>query len=87
VHKMEVTGVDVLNMLRPDGGWSVYGNDYENIQFISCDPVSREDFESGFSAYPAWKLQQESAKAAKVEAALQKLEQLGLTREEIQAIL
>ena len=38
---------DVLSMLLPEGGWVTRGNDYDLIEWISCDPISKEVFEAG----------------------------------------
>ena len=62
------TGADVLNMLIPTGGWIIYGNDWDGVQFIEATPITKEQFEAGFAQYDAWKLAQEeqalTAKAA-----------------------
>lgn len=75
---------DVLTMLIPQGGWVSRGNDYEAIEWISCEPISKEVFEAGFAQYDAWKAQQETTKAAD-KAAL--LERLGITAEEATLLL
>jgi hypothetical protein len=70
---------EVLNMLIPNGGWAITGQEYEGIQFIDCEPITKAQFEAGFAQYDAWKAEQDSAKAAQ-KAAL--LDRLGLTEEE-----
>ena len=77
-------GSEVLSMLLPNGGWYIQGDDYETIKFVDCEPISKEQFESGFAAYDAWKLQDSQAKAA-TKAAL--LERLGITAEEAALLL
>ena len=90
-----IKGSDVLTMLLPNGGWAIIGNDYENIQFIECDPITQEEYELGFSTYENWKEQKDkldrqtaeqelSAKNAARQAVLDKL---GLTADEIAALL
>ena len=36
------TGIEVLGMLLPDGGWIITGNDYEGIQFLECEPITKK---------------------------------------------
>jgi hypothetical protein len=81
-----VTGGDVLFMLRPEGGWIINGNDYDTIQWISCDPVSQEQFDAGFIEYPIWKAAQDAQQAAAKAQAEAKLEALGLTTQDLEAL-
>ena len=81
------TAAEVLQMLRPDGGWVMYDSDYDKIQWVECEPVSRADFDAGFAQYDAWKAEQESAKQDAKAAAEAKLAALGLTPEDIKALL
>ena len=84
--KIVFTSSDVLQMLRPEGGWAIYGNTYEGIEFISCESVSKEEFESGFATYEAWKISKDQEKDLVKNAAQAKLAALGLTPEEIASI-
>jgi hypothetical protein len=77
------TGAEVLCMLQPKGGWVIYGNEYEGIQFIDCEPITEAEFNAGFTQYDAWKAQQDSDKAT-AKAAL--LDRLGITAEEAQLL-
>ena len=77
------TGADVLGMLIPNG-WVIVGDDYEGIQFIDCEPITKEEFEAGFAQYDAWKAEQD-AKAAADKAAL--LAKLGITADEAKLLL
>ena len=79
-------GADVLSMLRPNGGWVIAGNDYAGIQWISCEPLTEEQFNEGFNAYPSWKAQQEAQVAAQKTAAEAKLAALGLTADDLRAL-
>lgn len=76
-------GSDVLSMLIPNGGWAITGNDYEGIQFLECEPITKAEFEAGFAQYDAWKAEQDAAKA-QTKAAL--LQRLGLTQEEFNTL-
>jgi hypothetical protein len=78
------TGADVLSKLIPTGGWYIAGNEYENIQFIECEPITKSEFEAGFAQYDAWKAEQDAAKAHE-RAAL--LERLGITEDEAALLL
>jgi hypothetical protein len=81
---MTITGGQVLGFLLPDGGWIIVGNDYEGITFVSCEPISKAQFEAGFAQYDAWKTEQDS-KAAADKAAL--LDKLGITVDEARLLL
>jgi hypothetical protein len=84
--EMVVSGADVLNMLIPQGGWVINGNEYSGIQFLQCDPISEEEFEAGFALYPAWKTEQDAQQALAKAQAEAKLEALGLTSEDLKAL-
>ena len=75
---------DVLYFLIPQGGWVMQGDTDEGIQFLECEPISKEEFEAGFAKYDAWKAEQDEAKAAK-KAAL--LDRLGITEDEAKLLL
>lgn len=79
------TGADVLGMLIPNG-WVIVGDDYEGIQFLDCDPITKEQFEAGFAEYDAWKAEQDAKVVAAKEAAQAKLAVLGLTADDLKAL-
>jgi hypothetical protein len=74
----------VLSFLLPQGGWVLYGEEYEGIQFIECDPISKEEFEAGFEQFDAWKAEEESSKILAKQALL---DRLGITAEEAKLLL
>jgi len=78
------TNIEVLNFLIPQGGWVAYGYEYEGIQFLECEPITKEQFEAGFAQYDTWKAEQDATKAAAKQALLEKL---GITEEEAQLLL
>jgi hypothetical protein len=78
------TGAEVLSMILPNGGWYIQGDDYEGIQFLECDAITKAQFEAGFAQYDAWKAEQDS-KAAADKAAL--LAKLGITADEARLLL
>ena len=77
-------GCDVLEMLLPNGGWYISGDEYEGIQFLECEPITKAQFEAGFAQYDAWKAEQDS-KAVADKAAL--LAKLGITADEAKLLL
>jgi hypothetical protein len=79
-------GYEVLGMLIPQGGWEITGNNYEGIQFLECQPITKEQFEAGFAQYDAWKAEQDVVKAAAKAAAEAKLAALGLTADDLKAL-
>ena len=78
------TGGEVLTMLCPDKEWVIYGDDFDSIQWIKGEPISKADFDAGFAKVDAWK----NAEALKLEnnkAAL--LAKLGITSDEAKLLL
>lgn len=73
------TGGEVLSMLIPNGGWIIRGDEYDGIEFLECEPISKAEFEAGFKKYDAWKAAQDASQAA-AKAAL--LNRLGITENE-----
>lgn len=82
----EISGGDVLAMLIPGGGWVITGNEYEGIQFLECEPISKADFEAGFAQVEEWRSTQEAKAKADKEAAQAKLAALGLTPDDLKAL-
>lgn len=79
-----ITGADVLTMLIPNGGWAITGDEFEGIQFLECEPISKKEFTDGFAKFAEWKADQEATKAATKQAILNRL---GLTAEEAVLLL
>ena len=80
------TGSEVLQMLIPQGGYVISGNDYSGITFIEAEPISKAQFEAGFAQYDAWKAEQDAAKAQAKASAQAKLAALGLTADDLKAL-
>ena len=78
------TGSEVLNMLIPNGGWTITGYDWDGVQFHECEPITKSQFEAGFAQYDAWKTEQEATKQT-AKAVL--LDRLGITAEEAKLLL
>ena len=75
---------EVLQMLIPQGGWAMTGDEYEGIEWFECQPITKAQFEAGFAQYDSWKAEQDS-KAAADKAAL--LAKLGITADEAKLLL
>lgn len=77
-------GYQVLTMLIPDGGWAISGDDYEGIEFLTCNPISKEEFEAGFAKADEWLTKKEQEQAKKKSDLLEKL---GITEDEAKLLL
>ena len=77
---------EVLEMLIPNGGWYSSGNEYEGIQFLECEPISKAQFTAGFAKYDSWKAEQDAKAEADKVTAQAKLAELGLTADDLQAL-
>ena len=53
-------------------------------EFLHCEPITKAQFEAGFSAFDAWKAEQDAAKAAEKTALLARL---GITNDEAKLLL
>lgn len=78
------TMVEVLNFIRPNGGYIANGLEYEGIEFLECEPFTKEEYEAAFAAFDAWKAEQIAEAATKRQALLDKL---GITEEEAKLLL
>jgi len=78
------TSAEVLRYLIPNGGYTAMGEDYEGINFVECEPITKAQFEAGFAQYDAWKAEQD-AQASADKAAL--LAKLGITADEAKLLL
>jgi hypothetical protein len=77
-------GFEVLGMLIPDGGWTIYGDNFDSIIYDDgVNKITKAEFEAGFAQYDSWKAEQDATKA-QAKAAL--LERLGLTQEEFNTL-
>ena len=77
---------EVLEMLIPNGGWYSSGNEYEGIQFLECEPISKAQFTAGFAKYDAWKAEQDAKAEADTVTAQANLAALGLTADDLKAL-
>lgn len=77
---------DVVRFLRPNGEWAIYGNSYEDIVFVNCEPFTKDEFNSAFTQYDTWKEKQETDALAAKTTAEAKLSALGLTSDDLKAL-
>ena len=81
------SGSDVLAMLLPQGGWIIYGDDFDTIVWVDERPrCAKAQFEAGFAQYDAWKVEQDAIKAQAKASAEAKLAALGLTADDLKAL-
>ena len=78
------TSTQVLQMLIPNGGYAASGHEYEGIEFLECEPITKVQYEAGFEQYDKWKSEQD-AQTATDKAAL--LAKLGITADEAKLLL
>jgi hypothetical protein len=80
------TVTEVLEMLLPEGGWSVFGNTWDGVTFHEAKPITKAQFDAGVAKYDAWKAEQ-NAKAENDKVTAQtKLTALGLTVHDLKAL-
>ena len=77
-------GYEILEMLIPQGGWVIVGNEFSGVSFLECDPITEDEFKAGFDKFDAWKKSKELAKETEKKAIL---DRIGLTAEELKTIL
>ena len=81
------TGGDVLTMLLPLGGWIITGDDFDSIVWVDERPrCTKAQFDAGFTAYDAWKAEQDAKAEAAKASAQAKLAALGLTADDLKAL-
>jgi len=84
---MEIRSVEVMEYLRPNGGWVQRGSEYEGIEFLECEPFTKKEYTDAFSVVATAKAKTEADKVAAKQSAQAKLAALGLTEEEVASIL
>lgn len=79
---------EILNYLCPGVEWSSNGNGYEAIDWLGKEPaITKEQFEAAVEELPKLKAK-ELAEAAAIKAAAEaKLAALGLTPDDLKALL
>lgn len=78
-------GGEVLEMLLPNGGWMIVGDDFDSIRYDDgVTPITKKQFDDGFAQVDAWKAEKDAQRAVE-KAAL--LTRLGITAEEAALLL
>jgi hypothetical protein len=80
------TAAEVLSMLCPNTEWVITDGDFDTIQWIKGEPITKEEFQAGFAQYDAWKAEQDAKAVADKAAAQAKLAALGLTADDLKAL-
>ena len=75
---------EITEFLRPNGGYSIRGTEYEGIEFINCKPFTKKDYQNAFNQYEMWLQAEDEAKATARQALLDKL---GITADEAKLLL
>ena len=81
-----VLGADVMDLLRPNGGWIMIGDEWEGIEFIDCEPVTKAEFDKALADYPKLIADKKAKELAAKKAAEAKLAALGLTADDLKAL-
>jgi hypothetical protein len=78
-------GFEVLGMLIPGGGWTIYGDNFDSIIYDDgVNKITKAEFEAGFAQYDSWKAEQDATKA---QAKAELLTRLGITEDEARLLL
>ena len=78
------TRAEVLAFLIPNGGYISTTENFEDIEFLECEPITKAQYETGFAQYDVWKVEQDNQTATD-KAAL--LARMGLTADEAKLLL
>lgn len=82
-----ITAAEVLKFLRPNGGWTIYGEDFDSIIYDEgVIPVQRKEFDEAFSLVEDANKKALEAAENKKKAAEAKLLALGLTTDDLKAL-
>jgi hypothetical protein len=83
--RSEQKAVKALEILRPNGGWVIYGDDFDSIVYDEgVTPVSKKEFTDTLKIAEQTYLAEAEAKATARQTIL---DRLGLTAEEAQLLL
>ncbi len=80
------TSIQVLGMLIPNGGYVQTGTEFEGIEFLECEPITKKQYSDGFAQYDAFQANKDAKAASDKAAAQAKLEALGLTADDLKAL-
>jgi hypothetical protein len=78
---------EVMEMLIPTGGWTIYADDFDSIIYDEgVTPITKKQFTDGFAKVDDLKAEQEAKADADKLAAQAKLAALGLTADDLKAL-
>ena len=82
---MEISkGKEVMEHLRPNGGWVIYGEDFDSIKYFdACEPITKKLFDDTLADIENIV---EAKQAAQSDAKAALLERLGITADEAKLI-
>ena len=73
--------IEILTILRPNGGWTIQGDDFNTIQYFdNCVPLTEEEIANGENLLSIKAIEKEATRAAI-------LDRLGLTADEAALLL
>ena len=76
---------EVLSILRPNGGYVIWNNDFDTIRYDDgVQPITKKEFDETFKKLDEIKQAEAAAKAGARQALLDKL---GITEEEAKLLL
>ena len=79
--------IEALNSLRPTSEWTLVGDNYSDLVWLSDDKApTLAEIEAEIAAIPNRRVQAEKAKATAKATAETKLSSLGLTIEDLKAL-
>ena len=80
--------LEILRKLRPEGGWILTGDDFDGIQWVSCKPILKKDFQNELATIEDFVNSKIEIEAKAKAAARQAIaDRLGLTADELQVLL
>tara|TARA_R110000868_G_C10705410_1_gene749484 strand:+ start:507 stop:767 length:261 start_codon:yes stop_codon:yes gene_type:complete len=82
----EINALKIILMLDPTARVYAPSTKYEDLWWETPVTVTKEQFDAGVLAYPAWLAEKEAAVKQKRLDALSKLEALGLTADDLKAL-
>lgn len=80
---------DALNSLKPTSQWKIIGDDYDNIEWLSLDGIAptKKEIDDEIKRMVSANAKAETDKAEAKQSAQTKLATLGLTPDEVTAII
>lgn len=80
------TAREVMMYLRPNGGYTQSGYEYEGITFVDCEPFTKAEYEAAFPLVDKAKEAEAKVHAEKRAATEAKLAALGLDIDDLKVL-